>query len=108
MAAKQSKKVEAMHKPLPHDVTLGALLVVLLASAFLIVLPRLNALRAVPDHYYNLLPVSTQTGDVDYDGVPDNLDPTPFGHRNNGVVADDEAEAGEESGEDETSHAAAE
>ena len=64
------------HKPLPHDITLGALLVVLLASAFLIVLPRLHALRALPQHYYNLLPVATQTGDVDRDGIPDNLERT--------------------------------
>ena len=74
-----------MHKALPHDVTLGALLVVLLASAFLIVLPRLQALNALPQHYYNLLPVATQTGDVDRDGIPDNLDPTPYGHRTEGI-----------------------
>lgn len=74
-----------MHKPLPHDITLGALLVVLLASAFLIVLPRLHALRSVPQQYYNLLPVATQNGDYDHDGVPNQLDPSPYGHRNKGI-----------------------
>lgn len=75
----------SLHKPLPHDVTMGVLLVVLLASAFLVVLPRLQSMQALPQHYYNLLPVATQTGDVDRDGIPDNLDPTPYGHRSQGI-----------------------
>lgn len=84
MTPKKESTAKAMHKPLPHDVTLGALLVVLLASAFLIVLPRLQALRALPEHYYNLLPVATQN-DVDRDGISDKMDPTPFGHRDTGI-----------------------
>lgn len=68
-----------MHKPLPHDVTMGVLLVVLLASAFLVVLPRLQALHSLPMHYYNLLPVAAQVDDVDRDGIPDAVDAMPFG-----------------------------
>ena len=71
-----------LHKSLPHDVTLGALLVVLLASAFLVVLPRLQSMQALPQHYYNLLPVANQTGDIDRDGIPDNVDVHPYGDRN--------------------------
>ena len=66
-------------KPLPQDVTLGILLVILLASSFLIVLPRLQALRELPQHYYNLLPVASQGGDIDWDGIPDSIDSTPYG-----------------------------
>lgn len=69
-----------MHKPLPHDVTMGVLLVVLLASAFLVVLPRLQSLHSLPQHYYNLLPVASQVDDVDHDGIPDAVDARPFGH----------------------------
>ena len=70
-----------MHKPLPHDVSMGVLLVVLLASAFLVVLPRLQALHSLPQHYYNLLPVSSMAKDIDRDGIPDNVDARPYGHR---------------------------
>ncbi len=72
-------------KHVHRDVTLGALLVVLLSSAFLVVLPQLQALKAMPEHYYNLLPVANETGDIDRDGLPDNLDARPFGQRDYGV-----------------------
>ncbi|HLD64167.1 MAG TPA: hypothetical protein VI913_04720 [Candidatus Peribacteraceae bacterium] len=71
-------------KPLPQDVTLGILLVILLASSFLIVLPRLQALRELPEHYYSLLPVATQGGDIDRDGIPDGVDSSPYGESAHG------------------------
>ena len=61
------------------------LLTVLLVSAFLIVMPLLQTLSSLPQHYYNLLPVASQTGDIDRDGVADNIDPTPYGHRTKGI-----------------------
>ena len=70
-----------MHKQLSHEVTLGTLLVVLLASAFLVVLPRLQILHSLPMHYYNLLPVSNMADDLDRDGIPDGVDARPYGHR---------------------------
>jgi len=62
-----------LHTPVPHDVSLGVLLATLLVCTFAVVLPSLYAIRSMPGHYYNLLPVA-QAGDADRDGIPDNLD----------------------------------
>jgi len=69
------------HKVLSRDVTVGALLVVLIANHFVVVLPTLVALKSLPQHYYNLLPIAVGAADADRDGVPDRNDATPYGAR---------------------------
>ncbi|MDD5469828.1 MAG: hypothetical protein PHO92_03465 [Candidatus Peribacteraceae bacterium] len=62
-----------LNAPVPRDVSLGVLLATLLVCTFAVVLPSLYAIRSMPGHYYNMLPVA-HAGDTDRDGIPDNLD----------------------------------
>jgi len=68
-------------KALSRDVTVGTLLAVMIVTHFVVVLPSLMALQAIPQHYFNLLPVSVGAADMDRDGVPDGIDATPYGAR---------------------------
>ncbi|MDD3896683.1 MAG: hypothetical protein PHU04_02435 [Candidatus Peribacteraceae bacterium] len=65
--------MQHLHASVPRDVSLGVLLATLLACTFAVVLPSLYAIRSMPGHYYNLLPVA-QAGDTDRDGIPDHMD----------------------------------
>ena len=70
-----------LHKVLSRNVTVGTLLAVMIATHFVVVLPSLVALQAMPKHYFNLLPVAVGAADIDRDGVPDRIDATPYGAR---------------------------
>jgi len=67
-----------VRKHLPKDVSVLALLATLVVSAFTVVIPSLYAMQAMPQNYMELLPVFTE-GDVDADGIIDNIDATPYG-----------------------------
>ncbi len=70
---------QAFSKTLPRDVSLGVLLIALLASVFFVVIPTIRAIKAGPGTYINSLPVASQGLDIDRDGVANNVDATPFG-----------------------------
>lgn len=67
-----------LKKPVSQDVSYGALLGLLLAVAFVVVIPALQAMQEMPMAYYYSLPVS-QTMDTDNDGIADVMDGTPAG-----------------------------
>ena len=70
-----------LHKSLPKDTTVAALAATFIVTGFFVVLPSLKALQSMPQHYENILSVAFNTNDVDYDGIPDHQDATPYGDR---------------------------
>ena len=78
-------------KHLPTELSITALLSVLLVVGFAIVVPQLHMLNEMVFGYYNTLPVAEQNHDFARDGIPnsaddsdgdtiaDKYDATPFG-----------------------------
>ena len=78
-----------VRKQLPKDVSVCALLAALIASAFVVVIPSLHAMQAMPQSYMDLLPVFSHVGDQDMDGILDSMDATPYGNRNLHAAAEE-------------------
>ena len=92
-------------KQLPTELSITALLSVLLVTGFAIVVPQLHMLNEMVFGYYNTLPVAEQSHDFDRDGIPnsaddsdgdtisDKHDATPFGTLH--TAAEEEGETSE-------------
>ena len=62
-----------------EETSVSVLLAALLASAFVVVLPSLLALQAIPRNYADALPAGELVvSDVDRDGIGDYLDARPL------------------------------
>ncbi len=68
-----------LSQTLPKDTTIGVLAVTFIVTGFFVVLPSLQALQSMPQHYENILSVAIDTTDADYDGIPGYQDATPNG-----------------------------